>query len=464
NTPRPPMEGRAGSRAATLSPDCWGMEARHQTRRPMAPMPHIPRDAALTLPPLALMLLGAAGGGEEAGVAALLWLALAGALARPALAREAGDTRLPIALAAGHLLGLPLVLVALAGQGPGAPLDLSGRVVLGLALAAYVLQASLPAAHALIHAADWRRRWLGAMVLTSLGFGHFASAHLPVHHRHVGTHGDPHTPLPGEGFWTYLRRAWAEGFRAGQAAEAEKLAARGIGPCNWRNPCWLWLGGEVTLLAGAALIAGPVGLLAHLGLWLLAGAAVLMADYLRHYGLRRCDLPSGGREPVGPQHRWAAPGEPGDAAPRLPLPLPSMALLAMVPPLWARVMDPRAARAMDAAAARIAAWNAAREPESPAMTIPVAKAAPEAGPEEAADEDMARAMDAWAEAGAEEEADGALLARVQDLVNEERAVEPEPDGAPPRAVPAPLCVQRATGRVKLSRPIRTSRRAALRDR
>jgi hypothetical protein len=60
-------------------------------------------------------------------------------------------------------------------------------------------------------------------------------------------------------------------------------------------------------------------------------------------------------------------------------------------------------------------------------------------------------------AGLEEDADGALIARVQGLVNAAPPAHPAPG-------PAPIELSRATARLKLSRPVRSSRRAALRDR
>ena len=101
---------------------------------------------------------------------------------------------------------------------------------------------------------------------------------------------------------------------------------------------------------------------------------------MQHYGLRRADLPGGKSAPIGPEHSWNAPhgfssglmlnaprhsdhhAHPGRAYPGLrldraampilPHSLPVMAVIALWPPLWRRVMDPRARAwaARDAAA------------------------------------------------------------------------------------------------------------------
>ena len=90
-------------------------------------------------------------------------------------------------------------------------------------------------------------------------------------------------------------------------------------------------------------------------------------NYLEHYGLRRQLRPNGRYERVGPSHSWnnntvvaqplpvppaaalRPPRPPGaryqalrhdDEAPQLPAGYSTMLLLAGIPPLWRRVMDP----------------------------------------------------------------------------------------------------------------------------
>jgi alkane 1-monooxygenase len=216
-----------------------------------------------------------------------------------------------------------------------------------------------------------------------MGFGHHVSAHRLVHHRFVATPEDPNTPRLGESFWRYLPRAWVGSFRAGLKAEAQRVA-RGT---TARTPYPVRTGGAALAAIVALALAGPIGLVALVGFWLLAGTQILLSDYIQHYGLRRLPLPSGRLEPVGPHHSWNAPrgfssylmmnapshaehhlhpdrrydrlGSDSDA-PALPWSLPVMAAIATIPPLWHRVMDRRAARVMAWAEARIAeAWRAA---------------------------------------------------------------------------------------------------------
>jgi alkane 1-monooxygenase len=244
------------------------------------------------------------------------------------------------------------------------------KLLVFLALSLFLGQVSNSNAHELIHRAARAPRRLGVAVYCSLLFGHHASAHLRVHHRHAATEADPSSARLGEGFYRFALRAAPGAFRAGLCAEsrlrAGRARARGLHPYLW------YTAGAAASLTAAAAIGGLRGLAALLALSAYAQLQLLLSDYVQHYGLRRRSLPSGKPEPVGPQHSWNAPQAassalmlnaprhsdhharparpyPGlaldrGAMPMLPFALPVMACIALVPPLWRRVMDRRARR------------------------------------------------------------------------------------------------------------------------
>lgn len=297
------------------------------------------------------------------------------------LAAGAGSGRAhSLTLAAVHFLLLPLGLWALARAPHLAAID---RALLFVGLGLFFGQVSNSNAHELIHAGARPLRRLGAALYVSLLYGHHVSAHLRVHHVHAATAQDPNSARAGEGFWAYTLRVLRGEFRAGLRAEnAQRARAQRPAPV-WRHPYIAWVGGALLALLLSWFLVGAWGLLAHLGLAAYAQLQLMLSDYVQHYGLRRQRLADGRLEPVGPQHSWNAPrwyssalmlnaprhsdhhmhpGRPYPALrleeatmPVLPHSLPVMAVLALVPPLWRRLMDRRLARWQGPAAPAAAA-------------------------------------------------------------------------------------------------------------
>lgn len=347
-------------------------------RRP----PPVVAFAGVTLGALALLSAGAVVGGL------LVWLALAcvtvliwgGDLIFPEPAPDATDQpfdsadRLSATLGLLHFPALALAVLAISG-GSGLTWPETFAAFLGFGL--FFGQVSNSNAHELIHRADKRLFRLGMWVYVSLLFGHHASAHRLVHHRFVATPDDPNTAELGEPFWDFARRAWAGSFVAGYEMERNLRAtlppAKGTGARLRRmNPYVIYLGGAAGFVIGATALFGAAGLLVYLALCAHAQVQLLLADYVQHYGLERRAIGVETHEPVGPAHSWDAPqplsslwmlnaprhsdhhAHPGRAYPGLqlgdtetagrpilPRSLPVMATLALIPPLWRRVMDRR---------------------------------------------------------------------------------------------------------------------------
>lgn len=352
--------------------------------------------AAATLLPVPLLALGAAYGGPWLW-AALIYMGGLTMLIDQILPLVEGDApegaEFPAAdslLAALGLLAALILPLATWGATAG---HLSAGETLALMLTAgfWLGQVAHPTAHELIHRADRRLFRLGVAVYSALLIGHHTSSHRLVHHRHVATRDDPATARAGEGFWRYLRRASVGGFRKGLRAEAD-LRARGTAP--GLHPYATYLGLAALALLLAFLIGGGWGVLVWLALAAHAQTQIHLADYVQHYGLTRHTLPDGRLEPVAMRHSWntahwfssalllnaprhsdhhAHPARPYPAlrlpedAPRLPWPLPLACTLALVPPLWRRLMRPHLARWQDEP---LGASRAPSQAPSPGVTAP----------------------------------------------------------------------------------------------
>ncbi|MEO0929896.1 MAG: alkane 1-monooxygenase, partial [Pseudomonadota bacterium] len=276
---------------------------------------------------------------------------------------------LNVTLGLTHLALMPLSVAALAGSWL-VPLEKAG---LFFAAGLYFGQVSNANAHELIHRSSRALHRLGMWVYISLLFGHHTSAHVLVHHKHVATPKDPNTSRKGESIYRYIPRAWLGSFREGYMAEATRLAK--INRPAWRNPYLIYVGGAALFIALAFMLGGVRGGIFYISLAGYAQIQLLMSDYVQHYGLQRAQDANGKPQPVGVAHSWNSPhwlssalmlnatrhsdhhAHPGRAypaldldkdAPMLPKPLPLMASIALIPPLWRRIMDPQVDRWRDA--------------------------------------------------------------------------------------------------------------------
>ena len=249
---------------------------------------------------------------------------------------------------------------------------LSGWALAGLFVGMGVLSGTVGInyAHELMHQRSRLERWLADILLAMVLYSHFRSEHLHVHHRHVATPRDPATARYNEGFHRFLPRVLAQSLASAWVAEAAMLARKDRPATDRANPFWRYAALQAAALALALALGGWVGL----GLFALQAAVAVwqleLVNYIEHYGLTRRHLGDGRYEPVRPHHSWNSaqrasnwllinlqrhsdhhfkPDRPfpllqtydQDEAPQLPAGYPVMTMMAMVPPLWRRRMNPR---------------------------------------------------------------------------------------------------------------------------
>lgn len=331
--------------------------------------------AIASLTPAAIIVMACLWGGLWSLIALLSVSALVFGMDRIShhiAPQEKTGQDLTIPLGAAHFIVLVAVIVALCHHGG---LTLLDKALIFVAAGRYVGQVSNSVAHELIHTGQRRLRGLGAAMYVSVLHGHHVSAHLLVHHVHVATDNDPNSARYGESFWRFLRRAALAEFVAGLGAENARRAR--AGKRAGLHPYVIYVAGAGVAMAFSLLIGGWAGLALYVALALYAQFQLLLSDYVQHYGLRRAQRPDGRPEPTGPQHSWNSPKwfsgamtlnaplhsdhhlRPTSAFPKLrydpqimptlPHALPVMAVIALFPPTWRRMMDPRVARWQQAA-------------------------------------------------------------------------------------------------------------------
>ena len=240
---------------------------------------------------------------------------------------------------------------------------------IGLALTeAMVSGIAIKTAHELGHKRHRLERWLSKIALAQSGYGHFFVAHNRGHHVRVATPEDPASARMGESFWAFLPRTVAGSLVSAWELEREWLERHGHLVWNVRNNVLNAWAMTVALFAGLSVVFGP-RILPYLLLQMMLGFPLLeVVNYLEHYGLRRQKRPDGRYERTRPEHSWNSNNVASnvllyhlqrhsdhhanptrrfqalrhfDEAPQLPTGYAGMILLALVPPLWFRVMDRR---------------------------------------------------------------------------------------------------------------------------
>jgi alkane 1-monooxygenase len=247
--------------------------------------------------------------------------------------------------------------------------DLTVVDKVGLAVTeAMVSGIAINTAHELGHKRDRLERWLSKIALAQSGYGHFFVEHNRGHHVRVATPEDPASARLGESFWAFLPRTVIGSLRSACELEREWLERHGR---TWwgvhNNVLNAWA--MTVVLFGTLTAIFGVRILPYLLLQMVLGFPLLeVVNYLEHYGLLRQKRDDGRYERTRPEHSWNSNNVASnvllyhlqrhsdhhanptrrfqalrhfDEAPQLPTGYAGMILLALVPPLWRRVMDPR---------------------------------------------------------------------------------------------------------------------------
>jgi alkane 1-monooxygenase len=221
-------------------------------------------------------------------------------------------------------------------------------------------------AHELGHKRDGLERWLSKITLAQSGYGHFYVEHNRGHHTRVATPEDPASARFGESFYAFWARTVVGSLRSAIASEKRRLERTGASFWTIKNDLLNAWAMTAVLYAGLLIAFG-----ARIAPYLVAQAILSFSllevvNYLEHYGLLRQRGADGRYERCRPAHSWNSNHVVSnvflyhlqrhsdhhanplrryqalrsfDEAPNLPSGYATMILLALVPPLWRRVMD-----------------------------------------------------------------------------------------------------------------------------
>lgn len=220
------------------------------------------------------------------------------------------------------------------------------------------------AAHELGHRlSKYEQNMSKALLLTSL-YMHFFIEHNRGHHKNVSTIEDPSSARYGETLFAFHVRSVVGAWLSAWRIEEKRLRHENLPLCSWHNEMLRFQIIQIVFLAIIGWVFGIKIMLAFIASAVIGFLLLETVNYIEHYGLRR--QKKGDRyERTLPIHSWNSNHPIGrllllelsrhsdhhyiasrkypllrhhDNSPQMPTGYPGMMLLALIPPLWFRVM------------------------------------------------------------------------------------------------------------------------------
>jgi alkane 1-monooxygenase len=226
-------------------------------------------------------------------------------------------------------------------------------------------------AHELGHKKESHERWLSKIALAQVFYGHFYIEHNRGHHVRVATPADPASSRFGESFYRFWPRTVGGSLKSAWNLEKRRYARKQQHPFRVGNDVLNAWAMSVALWVGMVAWLG-IGVLPFLAIQAIVGFSLLeVVNYMEHYGMLRQKVGVGERERyerVAPTHSWNSNNiatnvllyhlqrhsdhhanptrryqslRDFEESPTLPTGYAGMIVLALIPPVWRRVMDPR---------------------------------------------------------------------------------------------------------------------------
>ena len=223
-------------------------------------------------------------------------------------------------------------------------------------------------AHELGHRTKKYEQFMAKLLLMSTSYMHFFIEHNRGHHKNVSTPLDPATSRLNQPLYTFLVKSvvgsWLDAWKL-EAYRLKKTKQNFWNPIH--NEMLRFQIIQFVFTATIFAIFGWVGVFGFIVSSIIGFTLLEIVNYIEHYGLMRKQLPNGAYEKVKPHHSWNSGHELGriflfeltrhsdhhfnpsrkyqilrhfENAPQMPSGYLAMIPLALVPPLWFKIMNP----------------------------------------------------------------------------------------------------------------------------
>lgn len=222
--------------------------------------------------------------------------------------------------------------------------------------------------HELGHRQTKYEQFFSKVLLLPALYMHFFIEHNQGHHKNVATPEDPATSRLNENVYAFFVRSVSQSYLSAWKLENQRLKKLGKPIFSIKNEMIRFQIIQIIYVLFLIIIFNFQIAILFILAGIIGFLLLELVNYIEHYGLKRKRLESGRYEPVQPHHSWNSNHDVGrivlyeltrhadhhykstrkyqtlrhfENAPQLPFGYPAAMLMALVPPLWFRVMNGR---------------------------------------------------------------------------------------------------------------------------
>lgn len=228
-------------------------------------------------------------------------------------------------------------------------------------------------AHELGHRQNTNERFIGKALLLPSFYMHFFIEHNYGHHLHAATPEDPATARYNQSVYSFWLTSTIRQYFSAWRIQIKLLRNNSRSFFSIKNDMLWYSLIQIIYLVVVSFYFGSTGLIFALASGVVGFILLETVNYIEHYGLLRLQTKSGRYERVREMHSWNSNHIIGrivlyeltrhsdhhyksskkyqildchDESPQMPYGYPTSMVLAMLPPLWFKIMNKRVPKAM----------------------------------------------------------------------------------------------------------------------